>query len=380
MNDAAKRIGQFFGMLIFAIFFGVGAFASMSISGNETRGGENPVFKGESSLPGSDDLETATFGNGCFWCTEALFAQLKGVDKVTSGYSGGHTKDPTYKEVCNGETGHAEVVQVVYDPNVITFKELLEVFWSTHDPTTKNRQGADVGTQYRSAIFYHDDKQKELAEKYKAKLDKEKVFDRPIVTEITKFDKFYPAENYHQDYYELNGSAPYCNAVIRPKMEKLRKVFKDKLKDKKIDKSNAQWKQELTDMQYFVTREQGTEEPFENEYWDNKLDGTYECVCCGKSLFDSKTKYESGTGWPSFWKPIAESAVQCELDLALWEDRTAVKCARCDAHLGHVFPDGPKPTGLRFCLNSAALKFVERSSASNSNADRSKAGVQGRRK
>lgn len=174
--------------------------------------------------------DTATFGTGCFWCTEAIFQQLDGVLKVTSGYSGGAKPNPTYKEVCTGTTGHAEVIQVVYDPAKITFDELLEVFWQTHDPTTLNRQGNDVGTQYRSVVFYHNQEQKEKSEKYKVQLDKSGAFDNPIVTEIAPFDKFYAAENYHQDYYNNNGSQPYCTFVIRPKVEKFQKVFKSKLK------------------------------------------------------------------------------------------------------------------------------------------------------
>lgn len=174
--------------------------------------------------------DTATFGTGCFWCTEAIFQQLDGVIKSTSGYSGGHVANPTYKEVCTGNTGHAEVIQVVYDPKKITYDELLEVFWKTHDPTTLNRQGADVGTQYRSVIFYHNNEQKEKAEKYKAELNKSGAFNDPIVTEISPYTKFYAAENYHQDYYEQNGNEPYCNIVIRPKVEKFQKVFKSKLK------------------------------------------------------------------------------------------------------------------------------------------------------
>ncbi|WP_369824008.1 peptide-methionine (S)-S-oxide reductase MsrA [Reichenbachiella sp. 5M10] len=177
------------------------------------------------------EMDVATFGNGCFWCTEAIFQDLKGVSKVESGYSGGQTLDPTYKEVCTGTTGHAEVLQITYDPAVISFDELLEVFWKTHDPTTLNRQGNDVGTQYRSVVFYHNDEQKVLAEKYKKELNASGAFNDPIVTEITAFDKFYVAEDYHQNYYNLNGSQPYCNFVIKPKVEKFRKVFKDKLKD-----------------------------------------------------------------------------------------------------------------------------------------------------
>ncbi len=175
-------------------------------------------------------LEKATFGTGCFWCTETIFEKLKGVESAVSGYSGGKKENPTYKEVCTGETGHAEVIQVTFDPQIISFEQLLEVFWKTHDPTTLNRQGNDVGTQYRSVIYYHNDDQKKLATAYKTKLEKAEVYDTPIVTEITKFDKFYPAENYHQDYYEQNKSEPYCNMVITPKVEKFKKVFKDKLK------------------------------------------------------------------------------------------------------------------------------------------------------
>jgi peptide-methionine (S)-S-oxide reductase len=176
--------------------------------------------------------DTATFATGCFWCTEAIFQELKGVIKVTSGYSGGSIKSPTYEQVCSGNTGHAECLQIIYDPKVINYDELLEVFWESHDPTTLNKQGNDVGTQYRSAIFYHDEEQKQKAEHYKQKLNESKAYDKPIVTEITKFSTFYSAENYHQDYYRTHGSQPYCSIVIRPKVEKFEKVFKDKLKKK----------------------------------------------------------------------------------------------------------------------------------------------------
>ena len=175
--------------------------------------------------------ETATFGTGCFWCTEAIYKELDGVISVMPGYSGGHTENPTYEEVCSGETGHAEATQVVYDPSKISYDELLEVFFKTHDPTSLNRQGNDVGTQYRSVIFYHNDEQKRLAEKYKTELDRSGAWDKPIVTEIAPLKEFYPAENYHHDYYEYNKDKnPYCSFVIRPKLEKFRKVFKEKLK------------------------------------------------------------------------------------------------------------------------------------------------------
>lgn len=176
--------------------------------------------------------DTATFGTGCFWCTEALFKELNGVISVMPGYAGGHTVNPTYKEVCSGETGHAECAQIVYDPSKISYDDLLEVFWEAHDPTQLNRQGNDVGTQYRSVIFYHNDEQKRLAEKYKTELDRSGAYDKPIVTQIAPLEKFYPAENYHRDYYEYNKDKnPYCSIVIRPKLEKFRKVFKEKLKN-----------------------------------------------------------------------------------------------------------------------------------------------------
>ncbi len=179
----------------------------------------------------ASSIEIATFANGCFWCTEAIFEQLDGVISAVSGYTGGQTPNPTYKEVCTGETGHAECLQITYNPSKISFDELLEIFWQTHDPTTLNRQGADIGTQYRSAIFYHNNEQKEKAEKYKAELNASGAFDNPIVTEITVFGKFYPAEDYHQQYFETNeNNNSYCRIVIRPKLDKFKKVFKDRLK------------------------------------------------------------------------------------------------------------------------------------------------------
>jgi peptide-methionine (S)-S-oxide reductase len=176
-------------------------------------------------------LETATLGGGCFWCTEAVYKELKGVADVKPGYSGGHVKNPSYREVCNGNTGHAEVVQITFDPNVVSFSDILEVFFKTHDPTTLNRQGNDAGTQYRSVIFYRSEKQKEVAEKVVALFEKEKIYDKPIVTLIEPFRVFYEAEDYHHDYYERNKNQPYCQFVITPKLEKFEKIFKDKLKN-----------------------------------------------------------------------------------------------------------------------------------------------------
>lgn len=185
----------------------------------------------DEKIESMENLEVATLGAGCFWCVEAVFQELKGVKKVESGYTGGSVQNPTYKEICTGTTGHAEVAQITYDPTVISFKEILEVFWQTHDPTTLNKQGNDVGTQYRSAVFYHNDEQKRIAQFYKNELDESGAFNQPIVTEITPLGKYYKAEDYHQNYFQYNSDQPYCAFVISPKMEKFRKAFKDKLKD-----------------------------------------------------------------------------------------------------------------------------------------------------
>jgi peptide-methionine (S)-S-oxide reductase len=199
---------------------------------NKSTNAQSDIGSDKGANQQMDNLEKATFGTGCFWCTEAVFERLNGVQKVVSGYAGGAVENPTYEEVCSGTTGHAEVTQITYDPKVITYDELLEVFWKTHDPTTLNRQGNDIGPQYRSVIFYHNEEQKKLAEKYKEELNKSGAWDKPIVTEITPFTNFYPAEKYHQNYYDNNPAQPYCSFVITPKVEKFEKVFKDKLKNK----------------------------------------------------------------------------------------------------------------------------------------------------
>ncbi|MEY3947594.1 MAG: hypothetical protein RL512_405 [Bacteroidota bacterium] len=229
MTAFLSSIRSFF--LSFPLLFGI--FALSSCQGQTQKAPTTKPTKkmDQATTINNEKMDTATFANGCFWCTEAIFEELKGVASAVSGYTGGHTENPTYKEVCNGTTGHAECIQITFDPSIISYDELLEVFWKTHDPTTLNRQGNDIGTQYRSAIFYHSEEQKQKAAHYKKELDESGAWSNPIVTEISPFTIFYPAENYHQQYFEVNGDAnPYCQFVIQPKLEKFRKVFADKRK------------------------------------------------------------------------------------------------------------------------------------------------------
>jgi peptide methionine sulfoxide reductase msrA/msrB len=305
----------------------------------------------------------ATFAGGCFWCVESDFEKVPGVLKVVSGYTGGTGENPTYETYAR--QGFIEAVQVFYDPAKITYAQLLDVFWRHIDPTDGGGQFADRGPQYRSAIFYHDEEQRRLAEKSKAELARSGRFAKPIVTEIIKFSRFYDAEEYHQDYYKKNPLRYRYYRHGSGRDQFLEKVWaqgrvetQPTSRESYTKPDDATLRKKLTPMQYKVTQQDGTEPPFQNEYDKNKREGIYVDIVSGEPLFSSLDKYDSGTGWPSFTKPLEPGNIVEKEDRGLLMTRTEVRSRHADSHLGHVFPDGPKPTGLRYCMNSAALRFI----------------------
>jgi peptide methionine sulfoxide reductase msrA/msrB len=291
-------------------------------------------------------FDKATFAGGCFWCMQPVFEKLNGVIKVTAGYTGGAGKNPTYENYAKG--GHVEAVEVVYDASKIKFSELLDVFWKQIDPTDSNGQFCDIGAQYRPVIFNHNEEQRKLAEESKQELVKSGRYKKPVMTEIVKASEFYQAEDYHQDYHKKNPEQYKAYRASCGRDQYLKKIWGDETKESS----------KLTPLQYNVTQKNGTEPAFNNEYWNNHKEGIYVDVVSGEPLFCSLDKFDSGTGWPSFTKPVEAGNIVEKEDRVLSMTRTEVRSKTGNSHLGHVFNDGPNSTGLRYCVNSASLKFI----------------------
>ena len=325
--------------------------------------GQPAASTAEGKISPSGKTALATFGGGCFWCMEPPFEQLDGVIDVVSGYTGGHVENPTYQQVISGSTGHYEAVQITYDPEAISYQDLLYVFWRQIDPTDDGGSFVDRGSQYRSAVFYHDTGQKRAAERSKKELDQSGRYDDPIVTEILPAETFYLAEEYHQDYFEKKTLQYKSYRAGSGRDQYIERVWGDEtgLPEDEYQRPPAEdLKQTLTEIQFYVTQQDGTEPAFQNEYWDNKAEGIYVDVVSGEPLFSSTDKFISGTGWPSFTRPIEADVLVEVKDSSLGMTRVEVRSQLADSHLGHVFNDGPEPTGLRYCINSAALEFIPR--------------------
>ncbi len=326
--------------------------------------GAAAMRSGNSDTLPSVEPRLATFAGGCFWCVEAPFEKVPGVLEVVSGYCGGDDPDPTYKEVCSGTTGHTEAVQITYDPTRVSYDDLLEIFWRQIDPTDSGGQFVDRGSQYRSEIFTHSEEQRLAAEASRDRLGKSGRFDTRILTAITPLETFYPAEDYHQDFYKKSTARYESYRSGSGRDAYLDRVWGE---DRTFEPaggttwekpSDEELRERLTDLQYRVTQKDDTERAFTGEYWDNHEEGLYVDIVSGEALFSSRDKFDSGTGWPSFTRPITETALRFSSDKKLGYVRSEVRSALADSHLGHVFDDGPKPTGLRYCINSAALRFV----------------------
>lgn len=298
-------------------------------------------------------IKKAIFAGGCFWCMVKPFDELPGIISIVAGYTGGHVENPTYEEVCAHSTGHVEAVEITYDEDKMPYRELVEIFFRSIDPTDPDGQFHDRGETYHTAIFYQDEMQKEVAEQYKKELEKTGYFDKPIVVPIKPAMPFYEAEDYHQDYYKKNP----LHYRLYYKGSGREKFIKDKWYRNPYDKEEL--KKRLNDLQYRVTQENATEAPFINEYDEHFEEGIYVDIVSGKPLFSSKDKFNSGCGWPAFSKPIIQNAVYDKEDTSHGMHRIEVRSSHADSHLGHVFEDGPRELGgLRYCINSAALRFI----------------------
>lgn len=300
-----------------------------------------------------NNINKATFAGGCFWCMVKPFDSLEGVMEVVSGYTGGTVVNPTYEQVTEGLTGHHEAIQITYDEDIISYEELVDVFFKSIDPTDAGGQFHDRGESYKTAVFYHDENQKAIAEKYIDRLNRSGKFNKPVATALRTSVPFYIAEDYHQDYYRKNPMRYKIYYKGSGRQDFIEKVWNSSTFDK------SELKKKLTPMQYSVTQENVTEPPFKNEFFDRFEEGIYVDIISGKPLFSSRDKFESGCGWPSFSKPISSSSIRELDDFTHRMVRTEVRSAQSDSHLGHVFEDGPMDKGgLRYCINSAALKFI----------------------